>query len=74
MARVFAVMAGIILHTGAVAVQWRFGEGICPRAGTRFWAHVQCRVTRLGRSQEFVPVQDNKWEHGAYPGAACITN
>jgi len=67
-------MAGIILDTGAVAVQSGFGEGICPRAGTRFWAHVQCRVTRRDRSQKTVKLQDFKWVQGAYPGTACDRN
>ena len=70
----FAVMAEIILRTGAVAVQCCFGEGISPRAGFLFWALVQCRVTRLGRRKKFVMVQDYYCEQGAYPGAAYITN
>ena len=56
----FAVMAEIILRTGAVAVQCCFGEGICPRAEALFWALVQCRVTKFDRRQDTVMVQDYK--------------
>ena len=68
MARVFAITAGIILRTGGVAVQCSFGGRIYPRAGTWFWVHVQCRVTKRGRSQKIVPVQDFNWEQMSVSG------